>query len=158
MFCMVVIIATLPAQCKSFFLIPKKIMGFSDNQEIFLEKSTFLLSFVCVFAGFSQISSKKSFSRKNIPRRLAEDTRLNLIVQRGSFFCAALLPVLRKRYAHFFSKFSGEIIDVLISQQRTDLIDFFRRIPKQILRSLHLEFRGIHMVRHAQLAAKQFTE
>lgn len=67
MFCMVVIIATLPAQCKSFFLIPKKIMGFSDNQEIFLEKSTFLLSFVCVFAGFSQISSKKSFSRKKYP-------------------------------------------------------------------------------------------
>ncbi len=67
MFCMVVIIATLFAQRKSFFLIPKKIMGFSDNQEIFLEKSAFLLSFVCVFAEFSQISSKKSFSRKKYP-------------------------------------------------------------------------------------------
>lgn len=52
MFCMVVIIATLPAQCKSFFLIPKKIMVFSDNQEIFLEKSAILLSFVRIFVSF----------------------------------------------------------------------------------------------------------
>lgn len=62
MFCMVVIIATLPVQCKSFFPIPKKIMDFFNNQKIFLEKTAFLLSFVCVSAIFSHIFFKKSFS------------------------------------------------------------------------------------------------
>ncbi len=138
MFCMVVIIVILSVQCKSFFLIPKKIMDFFSNQEIFLEKTTVLLFFVRIFVMFSHIFSEKSFSRKNIPCHITEDTRLNLIVQRGVFFRTALLPVLRKRYSHLFPKLSREIIDVFIAKQCTNLIDFFRRIPKQILCSLHL--------------------
>lgn len=63
MFCMFVIIATLPVQCKSFFPIPKKIMDFSDNQEIFLEKTAVLLSFVRVFVIFSKKISPVSRQR-----------------------------------------------------------------------------------------------
>ena len=139
MFCMVVIIATLCVQRKSFFPIPKKIMDFFNNQKIFLEKTAVLLFFVRIFVIFSHISSQKSFSQKNIPCHMTEDTQLNLIVQRGIFFRPALLPVLRKRYAHLFPKFSGEIIDVFIAKQRANLIDFFRRISKQILCPLQLQ-------------------
>ncbi len=49
MFCMIVIIVILSVQCKSFFLIPKKIMDFFSNQEIFLEKTTVLLFFCTYF-------------------------------------------------------------------------------------------------------------
>ncbi len=68
MFCMIVIIVILSVQCKSFFLIPKKIMDFFSNQEIFLEKTTVLLFFCTYFfVMFSHIFSEKSFSQKKYP-------------------------------------------------------------------------------------------
>ncbi len=65
MFCMVVIIATLCVQRKSFFPIPKKIMDFFNNQKIFLEKnSSFVIFCTCFCDIFSHFQREIVFSKK----------------------------------------------------------------------------------------------